>query len=190
MDVVRPPRFRLGAGRLSLDFVRTLRHRGQAGAIEELPDAESLTAWCAQALPLLPALPSVSASQLAAARRLREATYDLVLAFSAGGAVPHAARAVVNRAAAAPTPAPRLDPHGQIRWYVDDPVASALSLVARDALDLVTSGEVVRVRRCAGEECSALFLDASRPGSRRWCSMDGCGNRAKKSAWRSRVAGG
>ncbi|WP_336212453.1 CGNR zinc finger domain-containing protein [Nonomuraea sp. LPB2021202275-12-8] len=36
-----------------------------------------------------------------------------------------------------------------------------------------------RVRACAGPQCVLWFLDVSRNGSRRWCSMEGCGNRAK-----------
>jgi predicted RNA-binding Zn ribbon-like protein len=36
-----------------------------------------------------------------------------------------------------------------------------------------------RVRRCANPECGWLFLDDSRAGKRRWCSMSSCGNRAK-----------
>lgn len=36
-----------------------------------------------------------------------------------------------------------------------------------------------RVRRCAHPDCILWFLDVSKNGSRRWCSMEGCGNRAK-----------
>ncbi|MEV0586647.1 CGNR zinc finger domain-containing protein [Nonomuraea sp. NPDC050310] len=36
-----------------------------------------------------------------------------------------------------------------------------------------------RVRKCANPECVLWFLDVSKNGSRRWCSMEGCGNRAK-----------
>jgi predicted RNA-binding Zn ribbon-like protein len=32
---------------------------------------------------------------------------------------------------------------------------------------------------CAAEDCAFLFVDASRPGTRRWCSMQRCGNLAK-----------
>jgi len=36
-----------------------------------------------------------------------------------------------------------------------------------------------RVRACANHECVLWFLDTSRPGTRRWCSMAACGNRDK-----------
>jgi hypothetical protein len=40
-------------------------------------------------------------------------------------------------------------------------------------------GLLDRVRRCANPECGWLFLDDSRAGKRRWCSMSSCGNRAR-----------
>lgn len=43
-----------------------------------------------------------------------------------------------------------------------------------------------RIRACAGEGCVLWFLDTSRNGTRRWCSMAGCGNRAKARAHYSR----
>lgn len=36
-----------------------------------------------------------------------------------------------------------------------------------------------RVRECANPACTLWFLDVSRPGTRRWCSMSACGNRDK-----------
>ena len=50
------------------------------------------------------------------------------------------------------------------------------------AVSLLTSGEATRVRVCGmydEEECSWLFLDRTKGGTRRWCSMRDCGNRAK-----------
>ena len=47
------------------------------------------------------------------------------------------------------------------------------------ALELVTSPARSRVRVCDGDGCHWLFLDQSRNATRRWCSMDSCGNRAK-----------
>jgi predicted RNA-binding Zn ribbon-like protein len=51
-----------------------------------------------------------------------------------------------------------------------------------DALDIVreTPG---RVRECAAERCPVLYLDTSRNRSRRWCSMEVCGARAKAAAY-------
>ena len=40
------------------------------------------------------------------------------------------------------------------------------------------------VRSCAGPDCTILFIDTSRPGTRRWCSMEACGNQAKSAGLR------
>jgi predicted RNA-binding Zn ribbon-like protein len=36
-----------------------------------------------------------------------------------------------------------------------------------------------RVRKCANPDCPFRFLDTTRSGTRRWCSMTVCGNRLK-----------
>jgi predicted RNA-binding Zn ribbon-like protein len=51
--------------------------------------------------------------------------------------------------------------------------------VIESAATLLTSGDFNRVRECGAEDCNWLFLDRSRAGTRRWCSMSSCGNRAK-----------
>jgi hypothetical protein len=48
-------------------------------------------------------------------------------------------------------------------------------LAAHNLLEL----DRTRVRACAGHDCVLHFYDASRAGRRQWCSMAGCGNRAK-----------
>ena len=54
-----------------------------------------------------------------------------------------------------------------------------LAPVLWSAGDLLTGGRLDRVRRCANPDCGWLFVDDSRAGKRRWCSMSSCGNRAK-----------
>jgi predicted RNA-binding Zn ribbon-like protein len=184
-------RFREGAGRLCLDFIRTLRHRGTPAAAEELPDGSALAAWVRQCGPcgLDVASDSAPTAQAAQARELREAVHALITATVRTGdpaSCGDAVRRHVNRAAATPVPVPVLDASGRILWRADDPVTATLALIARDALDLVTSTAVTRVRECADQNCGALFLDGSRPGTRRWCSMGTCGNRAKKTTLRAR----
>jgi predicted RNA-binding Zn ribbon-like protein len=52
--------------------------------------------------------------------------------------------------------------------------------LAREAANLLTSGDLKRVGECADDRgCGYLFIDTSRNHSRRWCSMESCGNRAK-----------
>ncbi len=139
-------RFRTGAGRTCLDFTRTLRYRGRPGETEELPDQVALAAWLRQFGPGLPErLPTPA--QLALARRLREAVHELITAARGGAAGSPAAMEAVNAAASRPLPAPRIDAGGQLSWHAADPVSAVLALVARDALDLVTSSAVGRAPR-------------------------------------------
>jgi predicted RNA-binding Zn ribbon-like protein len=58
--------------------------------------------------------------------------------------------------------------------------------ISLSAADLLTSGDLSRLRQCGGHECGWLFLDTSRNRSRHWCDMKDCGNRAKVSRFRQR----
>ncbi|MFJ4519696.1 CGNR zinc finger domain-containing protein [Streptomyces sp. NPDC088810] len=61
-----------------------------------------------------------------------------------------------------------------------DPAWGPAWLAARSYLDLLTRAPE-RIRTCAGGSCILYFFDTSRNGTRRWCSMAACGNRAKAS---------
>ncbi|MEU0213180.1 CGNR zinc finger domain-containing protein, partial [Streptomyces canus] len=50
---------------------------------------------------------------------------------------------------------------------------------AQDAVDLLLSSEIRRVRVCGADECALRFVDRSPARNRRWCSMSRCGNRTK-----------
>jgi predicted RNA-binding Zn ribbon-like protein len=50
--------------------------------------------------------------------------------------------------------------------------------------DLLTETESSRIRKC--ESCVVHFFDTSKKGSRRWCSMNICGNKLKVAAYQRR----
>lgn len=56
--------------------------------------------------------------------------------------------------------------------------------VAFSAARLLEGPDLARLKACGG--CGRLFLDASHNRSRRWCDMQGCGNRAKAARYRAR----
>ena len=67
-------------------------------------------------------------------------------------------------------------------WKIDSEEASPnaiLDPILASCIDLLTSRNVRRVKKCADQYCSWLFYDNSRNLSRRWCDMKDCGNRAK-----------
>jgi predicted RNA-binding Zn ribbon-like protein len=60
--------------------------------------------------------------------------------------------------------------------------------IANSGAELLTTGDLSRLRECGGEECGWLFEDTSRNRSRQWCHMQDCGNLAKVRRFRSRLA--
>lgn len=66
------------------------------------------------------------------------------------------------------------------RWEAgDDPLARFLWPTAYAAAELLTEGDLTRVKECGNDDCTWLFVDMSKNRSRRWCDMKDCGNRAK-----------
>jgi predicted RNA-binding Zn ribbon-like protein len=63
------------------------------------------------------------------------------------------------------------------RWSDDTDLARPVWPIAHAAAELLTHGPLDRLKACGG--CRFLFLDESKNGSRRWCSMDDCGTAAK-----------
>lgn len=68
---------------------------------------------------------------------------------------------------------------GELPEFRDDSWGPAW-LAARNYLELLATAPD-RIRRCAHGACILHFFDTSRNGTRRWCSMAACGNRAKAS---------
>ncbi|MBG0566033.1 CGNR zinc finger domain-containing protein [Actinoplanes aureus] len=63
------------------------------------------------------------------------------------------------------------------QYHVDAGWAPAWQAV-KNYLELLNQ-QPTRIRRCAHPACVLYFFDTSRNGTRRWCSMDGCGSRTK-----------
>ena len=64
--------------------------------------------------------------------------------------------------------------------------ADTLGMVLVQFHLLAITGQLDRLKACADPDCGWVFLDRSKPGSRRWCSSTGCGNRQKTRAYRAR----
>ncbi|MFF9065058.1 CGNR zinc finger domain-containing protein [Streptomyces sp. NPDC014891] len=75
------------------------------------------------------------------------------------------------------------------RFEFADPAWGPAWTAARDHLDLLRTAPD-RIRACAHEACTLHFFDTSRNGTRRWCSMAVCGNRAKASRHYARTKEG
>lgn len=81
---------------------------------------------------------------------------------------------------------PRIAAGAGKEWLSGATGSALLSTVARDAVELFTGPYARRIRECGSYDCQLLFVDTSRPGRRRWCAMERCGNRHKVRAHRAR----
>lgn len=175
--------FKFRSGHLALDLPATVAGRTKATPTDLLAAPRDLDRWLVAA-GLASRPPGATGADLTRARALREALYRLGRACIDGSPFPKADLTTLNQAARLAPPAPHLGPQG-LRW-VSEGVPSLLAVVARAGAELFGGDEAGRVRACGGTGCSILFLDTSRGGDRRWCSMAACGNRAKLAAFRKR----
>jgi len=170
---------------LALDFANTLEGPpGRPPDKDHLRSYADLVTWARRA-GALPATVRPKAGHLGPARELRTAIAAVFTALAAGEAPPRCALAALLRAHADAVAAGTIE-HGDWAWRGRHP-DRPLWPVAVAAVDLLRSDALGRLKRCAN--CNWLFLDRSRNGSRRWCSMDECGVHTKMRRYRARRGG-
>lgn len=183
------------AGLLPLDFANTAEWHASRQPIEKLETYEDLVGWSRQAGLLAEREagqlsrrareePAQAAAVLEAARRLREAIYTIFSAAAEGSPPPVEAMDLFNGALAEAFRRARITPSADgFAWTwpgAGQTLDGMLGPILRSTADLLTSDDLQRVGECADDRgCGYLFYDTSRNHSRRWCSMESCGNRAK-----------
>jgi len=177
------PAFRFGLGHLALEFLATLANRFD-DPLDRLRTPRDLEQWLLHAE--IACGVRCDDALLADARGLREAIYRSVDAARHHRQLTPGDFELVNRWARLPPPAPQLDSQLRLTWTGPQPAHAALARLAGAAVELLAGPDLARVRDCARPGCSLLFIDHSRPGRRRWCSMQRCGNRAKTAHYRQR----
>ena len=65
-------------------------------------------------------------------------------------------------------------------------IQQILAPVVDSLVQSLTDGDRSRLRTCAHPDCTLKFYDDSKNGTRRWCTMSACGNRAKAAAFLQR----
>jgi len=186
---------RLLGGDASLDFANTVDPRHGAAPHEYLGTYDDLVSWGEQAGVLsadeAQRLRAVSAAQPADAQTiyargiaLRERIYRVFAAIARNKLPDTADLLALSRASTEALSHARIVATADgfaWRWEDEaDALDRMLWPVVRGAADLLTSGNLQRIRECPGSDgCGWLFLDTSKNGSRRWCSMDSCGSRVK-----------
>jgi predicted RNA-binding Zn ribbon-like protein len=178
--------FWFDSGAFCLDFAHT-GGEGRYAVFESLHHPADLSDWLAQP-PLDVVLTApVTPRELTSAKILRQAIWETAHAQAAGEPLAPEAIATINRAAAATPLIPVLAADGVTAgWAPPVRATNALSTLAREMIDLLTGPLSDRFRECAGDNCPLVFVDSSRPGTRRWCAMERCGNRHKLRAHRAR----
>lgn len=177
------PAFRLDNEQLAFRFTATLSDRGE-NPTERLVTPARLDDWLtANDVRLGPA--RATDAHLDLARRLREAIHRVGTAVAAGSTPLAGDVECLNS----------LSQDGQIHpelidvklcWITrsDDTTRAALGLIAQDAIAVLGGERRDHVKACENPDCGGLYVDTSRGRNRRWCSMNICGNRAKKAKFR------
>ncbi|WP_261565086.1 CGNR zinc finger domain-containing protein [Frankia gtarii] len=173
---------RVDTGSLCLDLVATRTPDGP----DLLATADDTAAWLAT-LDLPTPAAGLTSLDVDRIQVLRAAVDRLVRARLAGAGPDPEDVGHLNVCAAAPTPTFFLRGDAWARIEVPQPdLAGVLSVLARDAVHLLTTGEPGRLRSCEG--CGLAFYDRSPSGARRWCSMRRCGERSASANYRRRHA--
>ncbi len=184
--------------RLALDFLNTeLMANGET--IELLADSAAVARWMVGA-ELLTEEAAKKLEQawerspragkaIIAVRRFRDRLRAAALSFEAGSGVSADFLDELNSLLRI-RPMYRVveaDGHGgyrQTRPFQPRLPDDLLGPLAEDTMMLLTGVAAGRVRKCEG--CPVHFLDVSKKGSRRWCSMSLCGNKVKVAAYQQR----
>ena len=183
------------AGALCLDFANTKEWHASQDPIEHIQDFEDFIAWSEQANLISTEAarhlrkqytkkPERYTERLDQAINLRESIYTIFSRRYAGKPTPKDELLLLNSAVQKAMSHLQLVPvDGKMAWdWSPDSEVTNLILwsVARSAAELLTSDTIERVRECEDDRgCGYLFIDLSKNHSRRWCSMESCGNRAK-----------
>jgi predicted RNA-binding Zn ribbon-like protein len=142
---------------------------------------QALAAWL-RANGLAEAQISADDADLDSARTLREGLRAALLPHDAHGDAP----AGGNTVAAVPLQL-QIDAGGHVVLApAANGVAGALARLVAPIAAADADGTWSRVKACPQSDCQWAFLDQSRNRSRRWCSMEVCGNRAKTRTFRDR----
>lgn len=176
------------SGSVALDLCYTGAWGAADGLIDEpteqLETPDALAAWLGARVPCSAA----TERDLGDARALRDAIARIARSRDAGFDAPGPDIDVLNLFAATPDVPARLAGGARQAGRTEPRAAQVLASIARDGVALFSGRTAGRLRHCAADDCSLIYLDSSRAGTRRWCSMQRCGNRDKVRRHRARLA--
>jgi predicted RNA-binding Zn ribbon-like protein len=187
----------LVGGRLCLDLANTVSNYFADVRRDYLADYGDLVGWARHAGAIddtearhlareAVRRPQDAEAALARTRELREAIFTTFHAIAYGKRPPATAIATLNASLANALGKQQLERDGDA-WVLrcvppGGDLEAPLWPIARSAAELLTDNAVhCRIHVCGGAEhdCTWMFVDESKSGKRRWCTMRDCGNRAK-----------
>jgi predicted RNA-binding Zn ribbon-like protein len=175
------------AGDIALDLVNTVSWRGTDHETDHLMSAEDIVTWAREAdlvdhdFDLAAGESEILFKRILA---LRSAIGEAGAAIAHGKDVPtYALNAIRDLAAEALQAAEVRGVPATLKFTGVNKIVGA---IAWSALDLFRGDELSRLKQCPPDDCHWLFIDRTKNGSRRWCDMATCGNRAKKQTYRKR----
>ncbi|WP_394839152.1 CGNR zinc finger domain-containing protein [Pendulispora rubella] len=182
----------------ALDFLNTAPRDG-----ERLTDYRGLAAWMEQAGLVLPEDAAVAgarwgdtteaAAVLARALSLRELFRDVIHCVIFGSTVPSTLLVPLNAALREESGAytelcrnPKTGGFQRITRMALSNASDLLAPILRAMGAFLAEAKLDLVRACEDPTCVLVFYDVSKNHTRRWCSMEACGNRHKVNAYRAR----
>jgi predicted RNA-binding Zn ribbon-like protein len=129
---------------------------------------------------------SEGAAALSKVKSLREVLRELVLGLEERGTITKAVLAAVNEILRSTPISCEIAWHAQkrrfdARWrsHKEDIGSMAMAPLVRAVVQLLSERDASLVKKCENPVCVLHFYDTSKNHSRRWCSMEVCGNRIK-----------
>lgn len=192
------------AGRLWLDFVNTDDAR-QGQRVDLIATFSAFVDWLAAAQVIdaersvalrrrAVEQPSGAAAALVEAQRIRAVLRQLAEHGREPQGALHRERVVdeINRVLGRSVGTRRVDSTpdgGYVRSFVPvgDAFGGLVIPIVESAVDSLVRGELGKVRRCGDRRCPRHFADDTKSGTRRWCEMKTCGNRAKAKRHRQKA---
>jgi predicted RNA-binding Zn ribbon-like protein len=195
LEKLEGPQFDFDSGDLSLDFANTAEFHASHHPEEYLNSYTDFLRWAALGR-VVPAgsgqslfkyalaHPQEAENTLVGVIALREALFHIFAARTQDQPVDEKDLDLFNHFLSDALAHARLVFHGDSAHWdwegAENHLEAPLWPIARAAADLLTSENVERLGQCQDDRgCGWLFLDTSKNHSRRWCSMESCGNRAK-----------
>ena len=175
----------------AIDFINTVDWRGRKNPHEYINNYTDLTDWATyvnlidqkEAAILIEKAaknPQTASGIYMRAIAFREAVYRTLLQLSIDSNPSVEDKSLIETEMRKMFSQTQLDLSGKKLELTDElNLDHILNIIVKEIVELLTSDRVDRVKRCQSEECGWLFIDTSKNNSRKWCRMNGCGNRAK-----------